>query len=135
MNLSEKDNIFLERLKKLCDEKELEIELKDVGVKYMVLRQNYGDKVESSFGLTRQGVRWRFHRLFNEIYVSSYETIYWVESSFGTGVRSMALEIVKERVEMRKKANKMMFFGTPRRENDQAEAEADDPRLSRDLPS
>lgn len=135
MNLSEKDNIFLERLKKLCDEKELEIELKDVGVKYMVLRQNYGDKVESSFGLTRQGVRWRFHRLFNEIYVSSYETIYWVESSFGTGVRSMALEIVKERVEMRKKANKMMFFGTPRRENDQAEAESDDPRLSRDLPS
>ena len=98
MNLSEKDKVFVERLKKLCDENQLEIELKDVGVKYMVLRQNYGDKVESSFGMTRQGVRWRFHRLFNEIYVSSYETIYWVESSFGTGLRSMALEIVKERV-------------------------------------
>jgi len=129
MNLSEKDKIFLERLKKLCDEKQLEIELKDVGVKYMVLRQNYGDKVESSFGMTRQGVRWRFHRLFNEIYVSSYETIYWVESSFGTGLRGMALEIVKERVEMRKNANKMVFFGTPRRENDDSEDESRGQRL------
>ena len=129
MNLSEKDKVFLERLKKLCDEKQLEIELKDVGVKYMVLRQNYGDKVESSFGMTRQGVRWRFHRLFNEIYVSSYETIYWVESSFGTGLRGMALEIVRERVEMRKKANKMVFFSTPRRENDNSEDESQGQRL------
>jgi len=129
MNLSEKDKVFVERLKKLCDENQLEIELKDVGVKYMVLRQNYGDKVESSFGMTRQGVRWRFHRLFNEIYVSSYETIYWVESSFGTGLRSMALEIVKERVEMRKKANKMVFFSTPRRENDNSEDESQGQRL------
>jgi len=129
MNLSEKDKIFLERLKKLCDENQLEIELKDVGVKYIVLRQNYGDKVESSFGMTRQGVRWRFHRLFNEIYVSSYETIYWVESSFGTSLRSMALEIVRERVEMRKKVNKMEFFSTPRRENDDSEDEARGRRL------
>jgi hypothetical protein len=129
MNLSEKDKVFLERLKKLCDENQLEIEIKDVGVKYMVLRQNYGDKVESSFGMTRQGVRWRFHRLFNEIYVSSYETIYWVESSFGTSLRSMALDIVRERVEMRKKANKMAFFGTPRREHDDSEDESQGQRL------
>ena len=129
MNLSEKDKVFLERLKKLCDENQLEIELKDVGVKYIVLRQNYGDKVEGSFGMTRQGVRWRFHRLFNEIYVSSYETIYWVESSFGTSLRSMALEIVKERVEMRKKANKIEFFSTPRRENDESEDESQGHRL------
>jgi len=129
MNLSEKDKVFLERLKKLCDEKQLEIELKDVGVKYMVLRQSYGDKVESSFGMTRQGVRWRFHRLFKEIYVSSYETIYWVESSFGTGLRSKVLEIVKERVEMRKKANKMVFFSTPRRENDNTEDESQGKKL------
>ena len=129
MNLSEKDKIFLERLKKLCDEKQLEIEIKDAGVKYMVLRQNYGDKIELRFGMTRQGVRWRFHRLFNEIYVSSYETIYWVESSFGTGLRGMALDIVRERVEMRKKANKMVFFGTPRRENDESEDESQGQRL------
>ncbi len=129
MNLSEKDKVFLERLKKLCDENQLEIELKYAGVKYMVLRQNYGDKVELRFGMTRQGVRWRFHRLFNEIYVSSYETIYWVESSFGTSLRSMALEIVKERIEMRKKANKMVFFETPRRENDSSEDEPEGQRL------
>jgi len=129
MNLSEKDKIFLESLKKLCDEKQQEIELKYAGVKYMVLRQNYGDKVELRFGMTRQGVRWRFHRLFNEIYVSSYETIYWVESSFGTSLRSMALEIVKERVEMRKKVNKMVFFSTPRRENDNSEDEPQGQRL------
>jgi len=129
MNLSEKDKIFLEHLKKLCDEKQLEIELKDVGAKYIVLRQNYGDKVESSFGMTRQGVRWRFHRLFNEIYVSSYETIYWVESSFGISLRGMALEIVRERVEMRKKANKMVFFSTPRRENDDSGDESQGQRL------
>jgi len=129
MNLSEKDKIFLERLKKLCDENQLEIEIKDVGVKYMVLRQNYGDKVESSFGMTRQGVRWRFHRLFNEIYVSSYETIYWVESNFGTSLRSMALDIVRERVEIRKNANKMVFFDTPRREDDDSENESQGPRL------
>ncbi len=129
MNLSEKDKVFLERLKKLCDENQLEIEIKDAGVKYMVLRQNYGDKIELRFGMTRQGVRWRFHRLFNEIYVSSYETIYWVESSFGTGLRGMALDIVRERVEMRKKANKMVFFGTPRRENDESEDESQGQRL------
>ena len=129
MNLSEKDKVFLERLKKLCDENQLEIELKYAGVKYMVLRQNYGDKAELRFGMTRQGVRWRFHRLFNEIYVSSYETIYWVESSFGTSLRSMALEIVKERIEMRKKANKMVFFETPRRENDSSEDEPEGQRL------
>jgi len=129
MNLSEKDKIFLERLKKLCDENQLEIELKYAGVKYMVLRQNYGDKVELRFGMARQGVRWRFHRLFNEIYISSYETIYWVESRFGTSLRGMALDIVRERVEMRRKANKTVFFGTPRRENDSSEDESQGQRL------
>ncbi len=129
MNLSEKDKEFLERLKKLCEERQLEIETKHAGVKYMVLRQNYGDKIESRFFMTRQGVRWRFHRLFNEIYVSAYETIYWVESSFGTSLRGMALEIVKERVEIRKRANKMAFFSAPRRENDFADADSRDPGL------
>lgn len=129
MNLSEKDKEFLERLKKLYEEKQLDIEIKRAGVKYMVLRQNYGDKIESRFFMTRQGVRWRFHRLFNGIYVSAYETIYWVESSFGTSLRGMALEIVKERVEIRKKVNKMAFFSAPRRENDSTDVDSRDPRL------
>lgn len=117
MNLTEKDKTFIEKLKKLFDEKKLDIELKDSGYKYLVLKRNYGDQIERYFGMTRQGVRWRFHRLLNEIYVSAYETLYFVESNFGTRLRQMALEIVKERVEMRKKAKKMLFFDNPRRQN------------------
>ena len=117
MKLSEKDKEFLEKLKALCEKKELSIELKDCGYKTLVLRQNYGDRIESYFGMTRQGVRWRFHRLFNDIYTSAYETVYWVESNFGPQLRQMALEIIKERVEMRKKVKKMAFFESPRREN------------------
>jgi hypothetical protein len=117
MKLSEKDKEFLEKLKALCEKKELNIELKYCGYKTLVLRQNYGEKIESYFGMSRQGVRWRFHRLFNDIYTSAYETVYWIESNFGPQLRQMALEIIKERVEMRKKAKKMVFFETPRREN------------------
>lgn len=129
MNLSEKDKIFLEKLKKLYEEKELEIELRDLGYKYLVLKQNYGDKIENYFNMTRQGVRWRFHRLFNQIYVSAYETIYFVESNFGPSLRASALEIVKERVEMRKKAPNMLFFDSSRRETDSQNQDSDDLRL------
>jgi hypothetical protein len=118
MKLTYKDKDFLERLKKLLDEKELAIDLKEDGWKRFVLRQNYGDKVEKTFNMSRQGVRWRFYRLFNEVYVSAYETIYFVESFFGTGLRQMAMEIAKERVELRKKAQKIEFLDASRRENE-----------------
>jgi hypothetical protein len=65
MKLTSKDKDFLERLKKLLDEKELAIDLKEDSYKRFVLRQNYGDKVERIFGMSRQGVRWRFYRLIN----------------------------------------------------------------------
>ena len=107
MKLTVKDKDFLERLKHLFDSKDLEIGLKKDGLKRLVLRQNYGDKIEASFGMTRQGVRWRFQRLFNEIYVSAYETIFWIESNFGTDLRQKAIEIAKERVAMRKNAQKL----------------------------
>jgi hypothetical protein len=126
MILSEKDKIFLERLKKLLDEKQLSIEMKESGYRYMVLRQNYGDKIERCFGMTRQGIRWRFHRLFNDVYVGAYETIYLVESNFGTNLRPMALEIVKERVALRKKAQNLCFFDASRRENDTGEPDSAD---------
>ena len=35
----------------------LAIELREEGFKRLVLRQNYGDKIEREFGLTRQGLR------------------------------------------------------------------------------
>ena len=106
MKLTVKDKDFLERLRALLDSKDLSIELKNDGLKRLVLRQNYGDKIEAAFGMTRQGVRWRFQRLFNEIYVSAYSTIFWVESNFGTELRSLALEIAKDRITLRKAAKK-----------------------------
>jgi hypothetical protein len=121
MKLTVKDKNFLGRLKSLLEAKELSIDLKQDGYRRLVLRQNYGDKVEKTFNMSRQGVRWRFYRLFNEVYVSAYETIYFVESFFGTELRQMAIEIAKERVELRKKAQKIEFFDPSRRENASSE--------------
>ena len=117
MKLTIKDKDFIERLKPLLESKEMSIELKQDGLKRLVLRQNYGDKIEHSFNMTRQGVRWRFHRIFSEIYVQSLETLYWVENLFGTELRQKAMEIAKERVELRKKAQKMAHFDSCRRQN------------------
>ena len=127
MKLTLKDKDFLEKLKSLLEAKELKINLKEDGLKRFVLRQNYGDKVERSFGMTRQGVRWRFHHLF-EIYVLSYETVYFIESNFGTDLRPMALEIAKERVALRKKANQKGFFEVYRRQNEQKGSALDSAR-------
>jgi hypothetical protein len=116
MKLTVKDKEFLERLRKLMETKELSVELKTDGYKRMVLRGNYGDKIERSFGMTRQGVRWRFNRLANEQYVAAYETIYLVESLFGTELRQLALDIAKERVCMRMNAQKTGKFTLCRRQ-------------------
>ena len=116
MKLTVKDKDFLERLRSLLESKDLIIELKDDGFKSFVLRQNYGDKLNAAFHMTRQGVRWRFQRLFNEVYVSAYSTVYMVESLFGTELRHKAMEIARERVELRKKAKKMGGFEVCRRE-------------------
>jgi len=107
MKLTEKDKAFLDVLRDFMAAKDLDVELKDDGLKRMVLRQNYGDKIERAFGLTRQGVRWRFQRLFNEIYIEAYASIFAIESRFGTQLRSMALEIARERIELRKQAQKL----------------------------
>ena len=123
MKLTLKDKDFLERLRPLMKSKELSIELKQDGMKRLVLRQNYGDKIESEFGKTRQGVRWRFQRLFSEIYISSYESIFLIESQFGTELRQKALEIARERVELRKKAQKMGQIEVHRREIGKERAE------------
>ena len=128
MKLTIKDKDFLEKLKSLLEAKELKISLKEDGLKRFVLRQNYGDKVEKCFNMTRQGVRWRFHHLF-EIYVLAYEAIYFLESNFGTELRSMALEIAKERVALRKKASQKGFFDAYRRQNEQKESVSTEARM------
>ena len=51
--------------------------------------------------MTRQGVRWRFWRLFNDIYVSAFETILFIERTFGTELREHAIRISKERYALR----------------------------------
>ena len=123
MKLTLKDKDFLERLKILLQAKELSIAIKQDGLKRLVLRQNYGDKIESEFGMTRQGVRWRFQRLFNEVYVAAYESIYLIESQFGTELRQKALEIARERVELRKKAQKIGQIEIYRRDTVREQAE------------
>ena len=123
MKLTSKDKDFLERLRRLMNSKELSIELKQDGVKRLVLRKNYGDKIEAEFGMTRQGVRWRFQRIFSEVYISSYESIYFIESQFGTELRQKALEIARERVELRRKAQKIGQIEIHRRETGKERAE------------
>ena len=128
MKLTEKDKDFLEVLRGLVAAKDLAVELKDDGLKRMVLRQNYGDRIEQAFGMTRQGVRWRFQRLFNEIYIEAYTTIFAIESRFGTQLRSMALEIARERIELRKQAQKLGQINSYRLklETSAADSEADE---------
>jgi hypothetical protein len=123
MKLTCKDKDFLERLKRFLETKELSINLKNDGYKRFVLRQNYGDKVEKEFRMSRQGVRWRFWRLFNDVYVSAYETIYFVETHFGVDLRQKAMEIAKERVELRKKVQKIEFVDAHRLESEEKQAE------------
>jgi len=135
MKLTHKDKDFLEHLKPLLEEKELTIELKKDGLKRLVLRQNYGDKVEKTFNMSRQGVRWRFYRIFNEIYVEAYEVVFWVESHFGTELRQKAIEIARERVVLRKNAQKIEFVNADRLKNVESEAESAGGELTRELPS
>jgi hypothetical protein len=113
MALTMKDVEFLERLRKLLEEKDLSIELRNNGLKYLILRKNYGSKIESYFKMTRQGVRWRFHRLFNRVYIDSYLAIFWIESSFGTQLRQDAITIAKEHVARRREARKIGLSFSP----------------------
>jgi len=62
----------------------------------MVLKGTYGHKVHKTFGVTRQGVRWRFQHVFGHIYVRAFETILFIEKVFGTQLRDYAIRISKE---------------------------------------
>ena len=110
MKLTEKDKQFIERLKELVDQRTLWIERVSVSPGYFVLRGNYGVRISEKFGLSRQGVRWRFWRLFNEIYVSAYETILFVERNFGPELRRDAMAIAREHFQMRQEILKDPFF-------------------------
>ena len=110
MKLNRKDKEFLERLKQLIDQDAVWIERTFESPLYFVLRGNYGDRVERLFKLTRQGVRWRFWRLFNDIYVSAYETIIFIEKQLGTEFRQDALIIAHDRFIRRQQALSELSF-------------------------
>ena len=93
------------------------MESKDLSVEYrpgkpgtMILKGTYGEKIHQTFRMTRQGVRWRFWRLFNDIYVSSFETILFIEQVFGTELREHAIRISKERYALRQEVAAQTAF-------------------------
>ena len=104
MKLTEKDKEFLENLKILIESKDLWVELKPDRPSYMVLKGTYGEKIHKTFRMSRQGVRWRFYRLFNQVYVEAFETILMIEKTFGTQLREYAIRISKERYALRQEA-------------------------------
>ena len=109
MKLTEKDKTFLETLKALMDSKDMWVELKPGQPSYMVLRGTYGEKIHKAFRMTRQGVRWRFQRLFNDIYVSAFTTVLFIEKTFGAHLREHAIRISKERYALRQEIARTGF--------------------------
>lgn len=104
MKLTEKDKTFLENLRQLMESKDLWVELKPGSPSYMVLKGTYGEKIHKTFRMTRQGVRWRFQRLFSQVYVEAFETILMIEKAFGAQLREHAIRISRERYEARREA-------------------------------
>ena len=107
--MSEKDKEFLEKLKELMDSKDLRVELKPGQPSYMVLKGTYGEKINKTFGVTRQGVRWRFQHLFGRKYIEAFETIIFIEKVFGIQLREYAVQISRERYALRQKALQIGF--------------------------
>ncbi|MHC4679417.1 MAG: hypothetical protein ACYTEK_12040 [Planctomycetota bacterium] len=84
------------------ESKDLWVELKPGKPSYMVLKGTYGEKIHKTFHMTRQGVRWRFQRLFCHVYVEAFETVLMIEKTFGTQLREYAVRVSRERFEMRR---------------------------------
>jgi len=101
MKLTEKDKDFLTKLKELVGSRDLWIDMKISRPSYMILKGTYGKKIHSVFQMTRQGVRWRFQRVFGDIYVSAFESILTIEKTFGTGLRQHAIKISRQRYQLR----------------------------------
>ena len=89
------------KLKAMMESKELRVELKLGRPSHMVLKGTYGEKIHDTFGVTRQGVRWRFQHIFSEVYCKAFETILFIEKNFGTELRDHAIRISKERYALR----------------------------------
>jgi len=110
MKLTEKDKQFIERLKDLVDQRKLWIECVSGKPGYFVLRGNYGTHISRKFGVSRQGVRWRFWKLMNGAYISAYETILFLEKNFGAQLRQDAMKIAQQRFQLRQEMLRDPFF-------------------------
>jgi len=104
MKLTEKDKMFLEGLRALIESKDLWVELKAGRPSHIVLKGTHGEKIHKTFRMTRQGVRWRFQRLFSYVYVEAFETILMIEKIYGTQLREHAIRISRDRYEARREA-------------------------------
>jgi hypothetical protein len=129
MKLTEKDKAFLETLKRLVESRDLSVQLKPDRPSRMVLRGTYGERIHKAFRMTRQGVRWRFWRLFNDIYVSAFETILFVEKTFGTQLRDYAIRISKERWQLRQEATQVGFTSADVLQQSEAGSRQEDRKL------
>ena len=76
---------------------------------------------------SRQGVRWRFWRIYNDIYVSAFETILFIEKSFGTQLRDHAVQISKERYALRQEIVRSGFVSAHTLRNG-SDSKSDDAR-------
>ena len=101
--MTDKDKIFLAKLKKLMDAMDLSVELRPGEPSRMILKGTYGEEIHKTFGVTRQGVRWRFHHLFSQGYVRAFETIMFIEKIFGSQLREYAIRISREKYALRQK--------------------------------
>lgn len=123
----------------LMESKDLWVELRLGRPSCMVLRGTYGDKIYQAFRMSRQGVRWRFQRLFNDVYVSAFEVILFIEKTFGAQLREHAIRISRERYELRQEIAKNGFQSAdpllPRRQPGEKPAAGQDTEMTRDLPS
>ena len=121
MKLTEKDKEFLSKLKDLVESRDLWIDLKIDRPSYMILKGTYGKKVHSVFQMSRQGVRWRFQRVFGDIYVSAFESILTIEKTFGTGLRQHAVKISRQRYQLRQYILSHQAFKSADKLNEDAE--------------
>lgn len=106
--LTEKDRLFLEKLQKLMDSRDLWVELKPDNPSRMVLKGTYGEKIHKTFRMTRQGVRWRFQHIFGKVYVQVFETILFIEKTFGTQLRDYAIRISREKHAIRQENSRQL---------------------------
>ena len=83
------------------ESKDMWVELKPDSPSRMILKGTYGEKIHKTFGVTRQGVRWRFQHIFGSAYIAAFETVLAIEKIFGTQLREYAIRISKERYTLR----------------------------------